>query len=290
MFLDVISRRNDNFCNILTIFSEIDLCDQISAYLTENDEIKVLSNISEISGKKNIVFKIAEFIKNTHCIKKGIVIRIKKRIPLASGLGGGSSNAAACLKIISKLWKLKLSEVELRNIGSKFGSDINFFLTGGVAIGRNKGDEIDQIIPRTDNQKPKIKLNIENILLVNPKIEISSHEAYSLVKLGKSNNKKFKEMLESIKNNDIKKIASNLYNKLEEGLFRKYPVLERIKSQLFKYNALGALVSGSGATLFGIFENQEELMYAKERFTNQGYWTSITKIDYPLNSVSSVAK
>jgi len=284
LFLDVLSCRYDNYHNIITLFSEINLCDQINTYLTEDGKITVLSDVSKISGNRNIVFKIAEFIKNKYGIKQGISITIKKRIPLGAGLGGGSSNAAVCLRILNQLCELELSEEKLRDIGTKFGSDINFFLTGGIAIGRNKGDSIEQIVPKIADKKSTLKIKLENILLVNPGIEISSHEAYSLVKLNKVNKNKFERILNAVKSNDLKEVASNLYNKLEDGLFKKYPLLKTIKNQLLEFSASGALLSGSGATLFGIFENREDLVYAKERFSNKGYWTFITRCEYPLPS------
>ncbi len=142
LFLDVMKKREDGFHDIRTIFSEIDLYDELFFDLTKKGSIEILTDTDQIELHENLIYQLAFFIKDTYDVKDGCRIRLKKIIPIAAGLGGGSSNAAATIIALNKLWNLQLSFSTMRKIAAKFGSDIAFFLTGGIAIGTGKGDDL----------------------------------------------------------------------------------------------------------------------------------------------------
>jgi len=258
LFLDAIE-KGENYTKIRTIFTEISLHDELRFESNRSGEIELNCNAKQISCESNLVFRIASYLKKTYKIKQGIKITLKKNIPIASGLGGGSSNAACTLLALEDLWELNLSEHKRNSIASSFGSDINFFLEGGAGIGRDRGQKISCI----DLGK------IENILLVNPNIQISSKLAYDSVQnYGKSDTwQKFIDF------GDIR----DCYNALEQGVTQKYPVIGSLISSLEQKGAIKVILSGSGATVIGFFDSKEKSIKAKNHFEKNFFWTYLTK-------------
>jgi len=259
LFLDVISVRLDGYHEIRTIFSEIDLYDVLNFTLTKNSAIKILANIDFVSLEKNLIYKVAIFIQKKYNVLNGAKIELQKNIPIAAGLGGGSSNAAQTILALNVIWKLNLSTIEMNSIAARFGSDINFFLSGGTALGEGRGEEIK----RLDD------LEIENILLVNPGFEISSKEAYEAVNVVKPNSN-WKEFL---RNKDV----NFCFNKLEEGVIRLYPKISKTLNFMQENGAMKAMLSGSGATMIGFCPDRATAENLSEYFTRKKYWNCITK-------------
>ena len=145
LILNVESLLDSGYNKIRTLFSEIDLNDKLKYSLTKSKEIEVWSNIEELCGEKNLIYSVATYLKNKYSVNSGVKIELEKKIPLAAGLGGGSSNAANAIKALNLLWSLNLSIPEMHEIAAKFGSDLNFFLEGGTACGFNRGEIIERI-------------------------------------------------------------------------------------------------------------------------------------------------
>jgi len=259
LFLDILKKYSNGFHQIRTVFVDVDVWDSINFVLTKKPLIKIYANEESLANENNLAYKIAFFIQAKYSVKKGVEIYLEKRIPISAGLGGGSSNAAQTIIALSELWDLNISKSEMHEIASEFGSDINYFLEGGTAIGTERGN----VIERSAKQ---IKLN--NILLINPGIKISSGEAYSLVKISQPN-EKWGKLLD----NDI----SFAFNGLEEGVMLNYPVIKEIKNKLLEYGAINALMSGSGSTVIGFFDNERDLKIGQTFFNKKGYWTKKTK-------------
>ncbi len=259
LILNVESLLNSGYNKIRTLFSEIDLHDNLKYSLTKSKEIEVWSNVDQLCGENNLIYKVATYLKNIYGVNSGVRINLEKHIPLSAGLGGGSSNAANAILALNQLWELNLSNSDMHSIAGKFGSDLNFFLEGGSACGFNRGEVIEKI--------EAIKLN--NILLVKPQLGVSSKEAYQLIKTRKSNNN-FDKFLET---RDFKL----LFNDLQTGIVNKYPEIGTIIKELKIKGAQVAQMSGSGSTCFGIYTSAELLKESYDYFTKQGYWTKITK-------------
>jgi len=260
LFLDVIAKRSDGFHQIRTIFSEIDLFDTINYFLTENIDIRILSDKDFLCNEKNLIYQIAFFLQKKHNVKKGVEVVLEKKIPISAGLGGGSSNAAQTILALQKLWDLQISNIEINKIASMFGSDINFFLTGGCALGEGRGEQITLVND----------LNISNILLINPGFAISSKEAYEIVEIPEKENPDWKQFLKT-------KNKTFCFNSLEKSICRKYPEIQKIISHLKKNGAENAILSGSGATVIGFFKNYETAKTNSDYYTKKKYWNTITK-------------
>ncbi len=269
LFLDILGKRDDGFHEIETIIAPITLSDELIFKLTDKPEVKVYCTSDSLKESDNIIYKIACFLKDTYEVQNGVDIKLKKNIPLAAGLGGGSSNAAVTLHALNELWDIHLSNDEMHSIVARFGSDINFFLERQISLLKGRGEIILRTFP---------SFIIEHILLVNPGIEISSKNAYSWVQQIPQEEKRKALISHAIINQDIPAIAEHLYNGLEPGVFSHYPLLEEIKSQMSERGALGAAMSGSGSTVFGIFSSKEKLTEAKKFFEKYNYWIYVTNI------------
>lgn len=274
LFLDILHKRDDGFHEVETIIAPISLADNLIFRLTDKSEVKIFCNSETLQESENIIYKIACFLKNTYNVKHGVEIKLKKNIPIAAGLGGGSSNAAVTIQVLNSLWKLKLSMEDIHRTVSLFGSDINFFLENNAALLKGRGEIVQETYPAP---------YIENILLVNPGIEIASRNAYSWSVIAGLHEDMRSAMITALNNNDVKAICENLYNGLEQGVFAHYPILQEIKAQLIELGATGSLMSGSGATVFGIFPSREKLLNAKKYFKDYNYWLFETKIEQKAN-------
>lgn len=251
LYLEVLARRPDGYHEIDTIFSTISLHDSLKFALTKKPGIKILCNIPELAFQDNLVYKIAMRVLNDFGVKSGVKIFLKKKIPIAAGLGGGSSNAAVTFLALNKLFGLKMGLDYAKRTAAEYGSDINFFFTGGIAEGSGRGECVH---PLPD--EPEMDL-----LLVNPGLAISSKEAY-----------------ESVDFTAIPPANSKLwFNRLEEGVAKKYPVIREVIVTLIELGAERAMMSGSGSTCIAFFEDKKLLIKAQKHFQEFNMWSETVK-------------
>ena len=252
--LKVLGRRPDDFHEIFTVFQTISLHDEL--VFTESDEICVSSDNANIPvNKGNIVFTALEALRNYSGCKMGLSVSIKKRVPSPGGLGGGSSNAAVALLAAARIWGLDVNRDELVEIGAEIGSDIPFFMYGGTAIGTGRGSEIE---PNDDVSYP-------HVLIASSGAEIATPKAYRDLGLGDLTKKGSKRILKHYREE-----AQALYtgrfefeNDFESVVFSKHPEIENISRLLASNGAQIAMLSGSGPSVFGLFESLESMMNAK---------------------------
>ncbi len=263
LFLEVLGKLPDNYHQINTVFCSIDLHDTLRIALTKKAHLKLWSNVPEMVSDDNLISKMAGYLMDTFKPQSGAEIFLDKRIPIAAGLGGGSSNAAVTLMALNHLWSLQLNVKQMVEIASVFGSDVAYFLHGGMARGTNRGEIIE---PLEDS-------HIRNILLVNPNIMISSKEAYDLVDMSQECTKK-----------GSFNSAIRYMNSLENGIRKKYKVVDSVLRSLDEFKADVAMMSGSGSTCFGLFCDETSLRACQEYFVGIGYWTrkvkTISKKEY----------
>ncbi|MFH0868545.1 MAG: 4-(cytidine 5'-diphospho)-2-C-methyl-D-erythritol kinase [Candidatus Woesearchaeota archaeon] len=247
LYLKIGKKLKSNYHNIQSIMQQIELHDNISFEGLNEDKIVIESNNKDLENKNNLAYKAASLLKNKFNVKKGIKISIEKNIPLASGLGGGSSNAANTLVTLNKIWKLDLAQKKLIAIASEIGSDVPFFVVGESALVEGIGDKI----------KPLRKSISMNIVLVNPGINVSTAWAYKQFdkNKGKLKTPNIKELIKAVNKKDIKKISENLYNDFDPIIEKKLKIVREIKANLKKFDALNSLVSGSGPTIIGIYDS-----------------------------------
>ena len=256
--IDVLGkRREDGYHIVEMIMQTIDLYDNIQLKELNEDTILVKSECSYIPlNEDNIVYKAARLIKEKMHIKKGIEIFIQKNIPVAAGMAGGSSNAAAVLVGLNKLWKLELSEDELRELGLELGADVPFCIAGGSALAEGIGEKLTYI----DGLNEDVK-----ILVCKPDIFVSTKEVYQSLDFENIENRPDNKLLiESLKNDDIYAVSQNMVNVLEGVTSKKYEDIQNIEKIIMKNNALGSMMSGSGPTVFGLFVNGNDAVRAKE--------------------------
>jgi len=261
LVLNVLSKREDGYHEIESILQSISLADRI--ILSEEENISIECNHPQIPiDTHGLIYRTAQKILQNFSEKRGVKIEIEKRIPVASGLAGGSANAATILRGINELYDLHLSSSDLKEIGEELGMDVPFCLQNGTALAYHRGEKLIPLAPII----PPLW-----IVLINPGLEISTPWAYYHLRLkGKQKEKgNIKAMLLAIKKGDPGEIARNLYNSFEELILKTFPEVKIIKSRLRDQGALGVLMSGSGASVFGIMPNKEKAYQTYERLKKE---------------------
>ena len=244
--LYVLGKRPDGYHDIWTIFQELEFHDVL--YFTKRDApLTLTTNHPTLPvGDENLVCRAARaFAQKTGCPTQ-LAIHLEKQIPLGAGLGGGSSNAAAALRGLNQLFQVGISQKELAALGATLGSDVPFFLHGGTAIGTGRGEQIE----------PLPDLPPCWILLINPRIHVSSAWAYKNINL-KLTNFPTKNNVFSQQHNAVTDALRTLENMLEEPVISHYPIIASIKNRLLEEGAEWANMSGSGSTVFGVFKEKE---------------------------------
>lgn len=266
--LDVIGKRQDGYHDIKTIMQTVELCDIVTISAAESSDIKVECSCNKVPlDRKNIAYKAAElFIKNYN-IDKGVKIAIEKNIPVASGLAGGSADAAAVIKGMNKLFDCKADESELISIGREIGADVPFCIRGGTMFAEGIGDVLTKLPPLPKTQ----------VLIVVPCVEVSTKLVYKKLDTGRINKRPdMKILLEFIKEGRVDLLAKNMVNVLENVTSVKHPVINTIKGKLKTCGALGSIMSGSGPSVFGIFPERQSVKKACKECINEGWNAFIT--------------
>lgn len=259
LYLEVLNKRNDTYHNIKTIFERISLSDKIILKSRPDKKIKIICNSTDFppNNSENLCLRSVRLLRDNLNIDRGVDIRIIKRIPVSSGLGGGSSNAASVLMGLNKLWGLNLTQNKLVNFAKRIGCDVPFFIYNcPFAQGEERGDKI----------KPLKSLNRVRLwhILVVPRIKVSTPLIYKKwdlvrkkVKLtsAKSN---VKILLLALQKFDLGLIREALFNSLERITAKLYPEVRRIKEKLKSLNLQSILMSGSGPAIFGIVSSKKE--------------------------------
>ncbi len=258
LFLDVFGKRSDNYHDIITIFEKIDLCDMIRISGLPADEIKITSNSKKIPlNENNLVHKAAMLLKNTCGVSEGVNIHIEKRIPVAAGLGGGSSNAATTLKGLNKFWNLGLGRNTLYDMGKQLGSDVPFFIFNfPFALGTGRGDEISSI---------KSDLSIWHTIIC-PDISVLTKDIYNETNLSLTEYRPdVKIMVHAVKKGDLKGIKNELHNTLEPVVNKKVADISKVKDFIKKLGFNAVKVTGSGPTIFVLTNDRKEAEGLKKK-------------------------
>ncbi len=246
--LDIVNKRDDGYHNVSMVMQTISLCDTLHFKVIEKG-IKLNSNNPRLpKDERNIIYKSAKLLLEYTQVNKGIEVFIEKKIPIAAGLAGGSSNAACTIRALNKLWNLNLGDKELLDIGTKIGADVSFCMIEGTALAEGIGEVLTRLEPL-----PKFY-----VVLVKPSIRISTPWAYNLVNVKSIKNRpETMKMIEGIQRGEKQIIASKMRNVFEDFIFKKYPRLCDIKENMIRLGAINSLMSGSGPTIYGLFEEKE---------------------------------
>jgi len=243
--LDVIGKRDDGYHDVEMVMTTIDLADQLELDITTHDRIDVTADNQYVpNDERNLAYKAANVLKDTYHVKKGVRINIQKNIPVSAGLGGGSSDAAAVLRALNRLWDLRLSLHQLAEIGAAIGSDVPFCVYGGTALVSGRGERVQKL-----SSPPPCW-----VILAKPNIGVSTRNIFKHVHIDDINHTNTDSVQEAISNNDFYKLCLCIGNALEDITFNRYPETKHLRDKMLKYGAPGVLMSGSGPTVYGLVE------------------------------------
>jgi len=259
-------KRPDGFHNIETVFHRIDLFDEIR--LEESDSVQVLSTDQKApSGEANICYKATTLLQEHLRIRNGVKISIRKNIPVGAGVGGGSSDAATVLRALPEFWGLSIDDASLQKLALQLGSDVPYFLGDGSAVGRGRGE----ILEYFDLDIPYA------ILVCYPNIHVSTAWAYQHVTPPPAKRDvNLKEVL--VKGmHDPSSLGVNLPNDFEPAVFKEFPVVSNVKEMMMRGGAVFALMSGSGSSVYGVFDRADAALALEKEFRDKGWPTSLTR-------------
>ncbi|WP_243388461.1 4-(cytidine 5'-diphospho)-2-C-methyl-D-erythritol kinase [Bacillus kexueae] len=248
--LDVLHKRQDGYHEVKMVMTTIDLADRIELKLLDEDRITIVSHNRFVpDDHRNLAYKAALLLKKRFGIKQGVAITISKSIPVAAGLAGGSSDAAATLRGLNKLWNLGLTLDELAVLGAEIGSDVSFCVYGGTAIATGRGEKIEHI-----EAPPHCW-----VVLAKPEIGVSTADVYQNLKIDQIKHPDVEGMVQAIKSQDYGSICHKLGNVLESVTMKMHPEVAMIKEQMQKFGADAVLMSGSGPTVYGLVQYESRL-------------------------------
>ncbi len=266
--LDVLYKRQDGYHEIETVMQSIGLHDRLEFRPAGGGISLVVEGKGVPRGADNLVFRAAELVRSRTGTKKGVAIHLTKAIPVAAGLGGGSADAAVTLSVLNKMWEAGFSPAELLKLGEQLGADVPFFLQGGTALARGKGERLERLPPC-----PALGL-----VLVKPPFGVQTAAVYRVCSPGQALVKPgTRAMLEAIREGNAAGIAKRLANALEPVVFGMYPQIAQIKERLMKAGAIGALMSGSGPTVFGLTADLESARALAGRYSEPGMQVIVTE-------------
>ena len=276
--LKVIGRRDDGFHELFTVFQTVSLHDTLN--FTASHDLQLTCDEASIpTDNRNLVIRAADKLREyalrrpsgklskpvqNEGGKLSASIHLEKRIPSPGGLGGGSSNAAVALIGLARLWDIDISQDELVNIGSGLGSDVPFFLTGGTAVGTGRGTEIENISD----------FHAENILIITPDVAVSTAEAFNALKAPNLTTDEANRILGVCRSEagSADSYLNTATNDFENTVFAAHPEIGKVKQKLLEFGASKALLSGSGASVFGIFDTKETRQTAEKALDNEVNW------------------
>lgn len=247
--LDVLHKRPDNYHEIEMIMTTVDLADRIGLKATESGIHIESADRFVPNDSRNLAYQAAQLLKDKFHIKSGVIISLDKQIPVAAGLAGGSSDAAATLKGLNQLWQLNLSLDELAELGAQIGSDVSFCVYGGTALAKGRG-EVIQELPTPPNCW---------VILAKPTIGVSTADVYGAFDVTKAEHPNTQAMIEALETGDYQAMCDNLGNALESVTLNLYPEVAQIKEQMKKFGADAVLMSGSGPTVFGLVHQEARI-------------------------------
>ncbi|MDY2589575.1 MAG: 4-(cytidine 5'-diphospho)-2-C-methyl-D-erythritol kinase [Agathobacter sp.] len=247
--LDVVRRREDGYHEVRMVMQTINLYDRLDIVKKKEPGISIKTNISFLPvNENNLIYKAGKLLMDEFGITEGVSVKLNKRIPIAAGMAGGSTDAAAMMYGINKLFDLGLSRKALMERGVKIGADVPYCIMRGTALAEGIGEELTQLSPMV--RCP--------ILIAKPSISVSTKFVYQNLKLDENTvHPDIDKLVEDIKKKDLGKIASDMGNVLETVTIPNYPVIAEIKERMLQSGAVNSMMSGSGPTVFGIFDDEE---------------------------------
>src|SRR5713226_4804570 len=262
--LDVLGRRADGYHDLATVMQTVDLYDTICLTATEDSQVQLACTKPELSNDDNLVVQAAHLVRQRLAIRQGVLIELHKHIPMAAGLGGGSSDAAAVILALQQWWRLHLSHSDLLDMATSLGSDVPFFLTGGLALCEGRGERVTALAPYWPR-------SMRWLLLLKPAISISTAAVFrNLPASDYSDDTHSREVCSALNAGTMPR-AEYLHNCLERSVLECYPEVAQAREDLLRAGASIVRLSGSGPTLFALFPELARATQVQQELQSQGY-------------------
>ena len=260
--LDVIRKREDGYHEVRMIMQTIRMYDVLDIRKKQNPGISLSTNLPYVpSDERNLVYKAAKLLMDEFDIKEGLSMRLSKSIPVAAGMAGGSSDAAAAFVGVNRLFRLGLSQEELMERAVRIGADVPYCIMRGTALAEGIGEKLTPLSAMPEGY----------VLIGKPGINVSTKIAYENLKLDAVEKRPdIDGMIQDIQNKDLYSMTEKIVNVFEPGLMEKYPVIREIRDFMEERGALKAMMSGSGPTVFGIFDSKEKMNAAAAALRKTG--------------------
>lgn len=267
--LDVVGKREDGYHLLKMIMQNIDLYDEIEVVKAKEEGIKITCNKYFVpTDERNLAYKAAKLFMDTYNIKSGVKIDIKKNIPVSAGLAGGSTDCAAVLKTMNKVFDVNASEEELMKLGVKLGADVPYCIKGGTALCEGIGEEITPLKPFKN----------QILVLVKPAFGVSTKEVYKAFDITKVRiHPDTEKIIENMSKNNITYVAKNMKNLLENVTLRKHRLIYNLKEEMIKHGSIGTMMSGSGPTVFAFFDDMLKAQRCYDEMKSRFEETFITR-------------
>ena len=279
--LEILGKRPDGYHELRTLLQTVSVADELQFEPLPSD-IELRGNHPGLAmDETNLIYRAAKLLRDKSGCQLGVKVTLDKRLPMAAGLGGGSSNAAVTLLALRKLWRLQLTPAELFALGSQLGADVPFFFIGGTCLGVGRGDEI----------YPTTEFHVPHLLLVNAGVAMPTKEVYANLPSELTALRPMHKMPFSLRaafaNFEISSgFTPVLQNDLELSVLPQHPLLAEIKERMLALNATGVLMSGSGSTIFGYFDSEAARSAAQKRLQTTGWWCAaaqtVSRSDYQV--------
>lgn len=270
--LDVVRRREDGYHEVRMIMQTIQLYDRLDIKRTQEPGIQIQTNLSFLPvNENNLIYKAAKLLMDEFSITDGVSVKLDKRIPVAAGMAGGSTDAAAMLIGVNRLFSLGLTKRQLMERGVQIGADVPYCIMRGTALAEGIGEALSPL-------PPMVKCTV---LIAKPSISVSTKFVYQNLKLDDTTiHPDIDRLIDDIKAKNLHDIAAHMGNVLETVTIPNYPVIDEIKKHMLSNGAVGAMMSGSGPTVFGLFDDEDTAKKAykamrSSHLARQVYLTSV---------------
>lgn len=245
--LSVLQRREDGYHEVETVLHTVALHDEIT--LREAGEgVKVVADTDTVpTGPDSLVYRAAALLREEHGVQRPVEIEVRKRIPVAAGLGGGSADAAVTLMGLAQMWKLRLDGRGLHTLAGRLGSDVPFFLIGGAAVARGRGERVQPLPP----------LPATWVVLARPRIAVLTEWAYKQIRPAEiSHRPDIRLLIDAVTQRDVTAVGRLVGNIFETIIAAHHPIVAEVKSCILRGEAYGAAMTGTGPTVFGLMANE----------------------------------
>lgn len=273
--LDILGKKENGYHEVRMVMQTVYLYDRVILERSRTTGIRIETNLKFLPvNENNIAYKAAELLKNEFGIDEGIKIILDKHIPVAAGMAGGSSNAAAVLFGMNRMYGLGLSEEELKKRGVNLGADVPYCIMRGTVLAEGIGEKLTPLpsIPKC------------YVLIAKPPLSASTETVYEKYDaLSQVEHPDIDGIIQGLETGDIGRVASGMGNVLEQVMLKEYPIIAQIKKAMLDLGALGALMSGSGPTVFGLFDSRSQARMAARKIksrnlTRQAYVTNVHNV------------